>query len=44
MREPETIEELYIEICRQLELGETVTITLTEGDGVHELLRELGER
>lgn len=38
MREPETLSELYLEIVRQLEQSETVTIRLTEGDGIHELL------
>ena len=41
MREPETLKELKAEILRQLEKSETVTITLTEGDGIHELLESI---
>lgn len=41
MREPETLTELKAEILRQLEQSETVTITLTEGDGIHELLESI---
>lgn len=41
MREPETLKELKSEILRQLEESETVTITLTEGDGIHELLKSI---
>lgn len=41
MREPETLRELKAEILRQLEKSETVTITLTEGDGIHELLESI---
>ena len=41
MREPETLKELKAEIVRQLKRSETVTITLTEGDGVHELLESI---
>lgn len=43
MREPETLTELRDEILRQLEHSETVTIRLTEGDGVHELLESIQE-
>ena len=41
MREPETLKELKAEILRQLEKSETVTIILTEGDGIHELLESI---
>jgi hypothetical protein len=41
MREPETLRELKAEILRQLETSETVTIVLTEGDGIHELLASI---
>lgn len=44
MREPETLTELKEEILRQLERSETVTITLTEGDGIHRLLESMGDR
>ena len=37
-REPETLRELYNEIVAQLKEGEVVEITLTKGDGIHELL------
>ena len=40
-REPETISELRNEILAQLEVGEVVTITLTGGDGIHELLESI---
>lgn len=41
MREPETLTELKAEIIRQLQASETVVITLTEGDGIHELLESI---
>ena len=41
MREPETLKELLDEIARQNALSETVTITLTEGDGIHELMEDM---
>jgi ABC-type uncharacterized transport system ATPase subunit len=40
-REPETLSELHNEILAQLKVGEVVTITLTEGDGTHELLESI---
>ena len=40
-REPETLRELYSEIVAQLREGEVVKITLTEGDGIHELLESM---
>ena len=43
MREPETLKELKAEILRQLDRSETVTITLTEGDGIHELLESIAD-
>ena len=43
MREPETLSELKTEILRQLDEGEEVVITLTEGDGVHELLESISD-
>ena len=42
-REPETLSELHNEIIAQLEVSEVVTITLTEGDGIHELLESIAE-
>jgi hypothetical protein len=41
MREPETLKEMKAEILRQLKDSETVTIILTEGDGIHELLESI---
>ena len=41
MREPETLTELKADILRQLEKSETVTIKLSEGDGIHELLESI---
>lgn len=40
-REPETLAELKAEILRQLAKSEVVTIRLTEGDGIHELLESI---
>ena len=40
-RAPETLGELKKEILRQLDTSEVVTITLHEGDDVHELLESI---
>ena len=41
-REPETLTELKAEILRQLKMDVlTVTIKLTEGDSIHELLESI---
>jgi hypothetical protein len=40
-RAPETLSELKGEILRQLDTSEVVTITLLEGDAIHELLESI---
>ena len=40
-REPESLAELKAEILRQLAKSERVTIRLTEGDSIHELLESI---
>ena len=40
-RPPETLGELKKEILRQLDTSEVVTITLHEGDDIHELLESI---
>ena len=40
-RAPETLGELKKEILRQLDTSEVVTITLHEGDEIHELLESI---
>ena len=40
-RAPETLGELKKEILRQLDTSEVVTITLHEGDDIHELLESI---
>ena len=40
-RTPETLGELKKEILRQLDTSEVVTITLHEGDDIHELLESI---
>ena len=40
-RQPETLLELHDFIIYQLRTSEKITINLTDGDDLHELLREL---
>ena len=40
-REPESLSELKAEILRQLAESEVVTVRLTEGDSIHELLESI---
>lgn len=42
-RKPETLQELYNEIVAQLEDSEIVTLTLPDGDSLHELLANIKE-